>query len=455
MFTLVFQKFIRSGRYAGAGIRTGLLFLGLAGLASLLVGRQFIDRQRQTADEVHAIQRSEFVRTAAVHADDLGLLLYYLKFSVINEMAPLSGLAIGQRDVNPSIQSVTIRALEAQKYDAELTNPTNLLLGNLDFSFVLIYLFPLLIIAFTYNLISAEKEGGTWRIVAVQSRNLLAHIGQLVAVRLVAVLGVFGLLVLLAVPFLDIPPDRAFWAFLALSVLYLLFWFSVCFWVVSRQKSSSYNAMLLVAIWLGLLVIVPAGVNNYIVARYPVPEALAMTLKQRKGYHEKWDMDKTATVEKFYAHYPQFRNVPTVPMTFEWLWYYAMQQLGDDESARESGELRAKVGQREQASQAIGWFIPTLHTQLQLNELARSGLGNQLRFLDKTTRFHERIRLYFYPKIFRNAPVKAENWADFPIETFSDNSPINYAALLAPLLLFSGLFAGLAFINLNRNLHQV
>lgn len=455
MFALVFRNFIRSGRYAGSGTRIGLSFLLLAGIASLLVGRQFIDHQRQTADETRAIQRNEFVRTAAVHADDLGLLLYYLKFSVVNETLPLSSLAIGQRDVNPSIQSVTIRALEAQKYDAELTNPTNLLLGNLDFSFVLIYLFPLLIIAFTYNLISEEKESGTWRIVAVQSRNLLAHIGQLMAVRLVAISGVFGLLILLAIPFLSIPLDAAFGSFLALSVLYLLFWFSLCFWVVSQQKNSSYNAILLMAIWLGLLVIVPAGINNYIVAKYPVPEALATTLKQRKGYHEKWDMDKTATVEKFYAHYPQFRKFPPVNTPTDWRWYYAMQQLGDDESAGESGELQAKVGQRDRASRTIALFIPTLHAQLQLNELAQSGLGNQLRFLDETTRFHERIRLYFYPKIFQNAPVKAEKWAAFPIETFRDETPISYAIMLAPLLLFAGLFAGLGWINFKRNLHQV
>ncbi len=450
MIALVFRNFIRSG-----GIRIGLAFGLLAGIASLLVGRQFIDRQRQTAGETYAIQRAEFVRTAAVHTDDLGLLLYYLKFSLINETTPLSSLAIGQRDVNPSVQSVTIRGLEAQKYDAELTNPTNLLLGNLDFSFVLIYLFPLLIIAFTYNLISEEKESGTWRIVAVQSRNLLAHIGYLVVVRAVAVSGVFGLIVLGAIPFLGIPADGAFWAFLALSMLYLLFWFSVCFWVVSRGKSSPHNAMLLVAIWLGLLVIAPAGINNYIVARYPVPEALATTLKQRKGYHEKWDMDKTATVEKFYAHYPQLRQTATVPAAFEWLWYYAMQQLGDDESARESGDFRTKVGQREAASRSIAWFVPTLHTQLQLSELARSGLGNQLRFLDQTTRFHERIRLYFYPKIFTNAPVRAEKWANFPIETFFDNSSINYASVFTPLLLFIGLFAGLGWVNFRRKLYQL
>ena len=67
-------------------------------------------------------------------------------------------MAIGQRDVNPSIQSVTIRGLEGQKYDSELNNPNNFLLGNIDFSFVLIYLFPLLIIAFTYNIDFGRKR---------------------------------------------------------------------------------------------------------------------------------------------------------------------------------------------------------------------------------------------------------------------------------------------------------
>ncbi|GAB3639917.1 DUF3526 domain-containing protein [Spirosoma arcticum] len=450
MFALVFRNFVRSG-----GVKIGLLFLLAAGVASLLVGRQFIDRQRQMATEARAVQRNEFVRTAAVHADDLGLLLYYLKFSLVNETVPLSSLVIGQRDVNPSIQSVTIRALEAQKYDADLTNPTNLLLGNLDFSFVLIYLFPLLIIAFTYNIISEERENGTWRIVAVQSTNLVAHIRQLFAVRVAVVLGVLGVISGLAIPWLGIPPDGAFWAFIATSVLYLLFWFSVCFWVASQQQSSSDNAILLVAIWLGLIVILPAAVNNYIVTRYPVPEALATTLKQRKGYHEKWDMDKRATVEKFYAHYPQFRQNPPTDTPSEWRWYYAMQQLGDDESARESADLRAKLGQREAASRMIAHFIPTLHTQLQLNELARSGLGNQLRFLDETTRFHEKIRLYFYPKIFSNAPVKAEKWADFPVDTFRDDQPIDYAARLLPLLAFIGLFAGMSWVRLRRTLYQL
>ncbi|MCK8494866.1 DUF3526 domain-containing protein [Spirosoma sp. RP8] len=450
MISLAFKQFIRTG-----GVRIGLSFLLIAGIASLLVGRQFVLRQNQAIADVQAFQQKDFVQKAALHHDDLGLLLYYLKFSLINETSPLAGLSIGQRDVNASVQSVTIRALEGQKYDADLNNPLNLLLGNLDFSFVLIYLFPLLIIAFTYNLISEERESGTWKLVAVQSQKLFTVVLQLFAIRALPLLGVLLVILLLAIPILGISFDTAFVVLVATSVLYGLFWFSVSFWVASQKQTSAVSAMLLLGIWLSLVILLPALINTYLENRYPVPEALATTLKQRKGYHEKWDLDKKTTLEAFYTHYPQFRKLPTAVMETDWRWYYAMQQLGDDESARESGELRAKLQQRDNASRVIAQFVPTLHTQLQLNELARTGLGNQLRFLDHTTRFHEKLRLYFYPKIFTNAPVKAERWTDFPEETFSDSEPIRPAIILGPLLLFTALLATLGWRNYRKTLYSL
>jgi len=450
MIRLAFIQFMRAG-----GTRIGLVFLLVVGIISLFVGKQFEQRQQQAVADVVQFQQTDFPRQAAIHRNDLGLLLYYLKFSVVNQTRPITALAIGQRDVNASIQSVTIRALEGQQYDADLTNPANLLLGNVDFSFVLIYLFPLLIIAFTYSIMSAEKENGTWSIVAVQSRHLLWFVGGLFLIRLGLLLAVLGIIIGLAVPVLGIPMDSTFWLFLGTSAGYILFWFSVCFWVVSLKRSSSTNAMLLLGIWLVLLIVLPTGVNNYITARYPVPEAQATTLAQRKGYHEKWDMDKTATVEKFYAHYPQFRQVPTVAMPFDWRWYYAMQQLGDDESAEQSGELRQKLQQRETASRTIAQFIPTLHTQLQLGELARSGLGNQLRFLEYTARFHEKLRLYFYPKIFTNAPALAEKWTDYKVDTFADEAPIHPGSVWGPLVLFSALFASLGWFRFRQTIYHL
>lgn len=73
-------------------------------------------------------------------------------------MPKLAALNIGLRDLNPSIQGVTIRNLEEQKNNSDFFNPANTAVGNFDFSFVLVFLFPLVIIAFCYNVISEDQE---------------------------------------------------------------------------------------------------------------------------------------------------------------------------------------------------------------------------------------------------------------------------------------------------------
>ncbi len=320
MIQLAYKNFLRS-----KSVKIGLSFLLIAGIISLFVGKQFIEKQKQSVLETAQYQRDLITKNVKFHDKEMGLLLYYLKFSLVNNTLPINALSIGQRDVNPSIQSLTIRGLEAQKYDADLNNPHNLLLGNLDFSFVLIFLFPLLIIAFTYNIISEKKESGTWKIVQIQAKKPFLFIVQLLSIRLLLIIGVLFFILLLAIPLLEIPFDSSFFALFGLSILYIFFWFGVCFWVSSLNKNSNFNAVFLLSIWLILLIILPAIINNYLVNQYPVPEALETSIKQRKGYHEKWDMDKSLTVNKFYAHYPQFKNYVLPASDFNYLWYYAMQ----------------------------------------------------------------------------------------------------------------------------------
>ena len=445
MLALLFKNFIRS-----KGTKIGLIFLLVICFISLLIGQQFQQKQQNNIKEAALYQKEHIARNAAFHKDEMGLLLYYIKFSLVNATLPINSLAIGQRDVNPSIQSVTIRGLEGQKYDSELNNPNNLLSGNIDFSFVLIYLFPLLIIAFSYNLVSEEKESGTWKIVATQSPNTFLYILKLFYIRILSLIVLLTIVLFIAILFLNIPLNQSLFTFYGLGILYILFWFAISFFIVSLQKNSNFNAVILLTIWLFMIIILPAVINTYIVNKFPIPEALELTVKQRNAYHEKWDMDKKITMDKFYNHYLQFKTYPLPDKEFSWLWYYAMQQAGDDDSAKQSQELEHKLQQRNKASQFIAQFIPTLHTQLQLNEIAQSDLGNQLLFLKETKQFHEKMRLYFYPKIFDNADVNKENWSKFKVETFHDPSEISFGKAFLPLLFFNLLLIAFGWRNFNR-----
>lgn len=449
MLTLLFKSFIRS-KIAIVGLAVVLF----TGVISIYIGRQHIQKQITSIEKTAHFQQEHIERNVHFFNDEMGLLLYHLRFSLVNETHPLNGLSIGQRDVNSSIQHITIRNLENQKYDTDLFNPFNLLTGNLDFSFVLIYLLPLLIISFSYNLLSEEKEGGTWRLVSTQSNNPFKLLLRKLFIRAIAIFSALAILLLLATVILSIPFDSSFVATVALAVLYLLCWFAISLWVISLQKKSSTNAVILLSIWMMLTVVLPGAVNNYILSKYPVPEAMATALAQREGYHEKWDMDKQITMDKFYAHYPQFRKYPLPEGQFSWPWYYAMQQMGDDESQVQAKAMQDKLWQRERTSALVARFVPTLHTQHMLNAIARSGLSNQLSFLDSTTRFHEKMRLHFYPKIFEEAAVSEEDWKQFKMEKFAEKFDISWPSMLMPLILVSVLFVILSAVNFMKMPHD-
>lgn len=445
VYSLLIKHFIRS-KVAMAGL--GLLFL--AGVSGIFIGKAFLARQERNIAATEAYQQQHIRSTVAFAGDEMGLLLYYLRFGYVNKLHPLNGLSIGQRDVNLGIQQVTIRTLEEKKYDTDLNNPVSLLFGNLDYSFVLIYLFPLLIISFCYNLLSEEKEEGTWRLLNVQSDNAKRLLLQKLAVRFSFVAFTLLALNIIAVPVLGISLNAAYFGTLLAGFLYIIFWFALCGWIISFQKNSSVNAVVLLSTWLTLIIMVPAMINNYIITRFPVPEALHTAVANREGYHAKWDQPKEHTMNKFYAHYPQFVKYQLPKSEFSWLWYYAMQQMGDDDAQQYSQAMRQKILQRESISHKIGYFLPSLHTQLQVNELTQSGLKNQVTFLDSLTAFHERKRLFFYSKIFENAPVLKENWAAHRVEFFTQDVPVNWLRLIIPYVVAVGLLVLLTAINFKR-----
>lgn len=445
MYLLLFKNFIRS-----QSAYLGMLFLLLSGLVSIFVGRQFIDKQNANIDHTAVYQKEHIQRYTGYIEKDLGLLLYYLKFGLVNKTDNLNALSIGQRDINPSIQSVTIRNLEGQKYDTDLQNPVSLLMGSLDLGFVIIFLFPLVIISYGYNLLSEEKEESTWILLSVQSAKPFHILFQKFLIRFAVIVGVLLFLIILAVPLLKLSINWALAGFILVSIFYITIWFTLSFWVVSWNKSSGASAAGLLCFWIVLTIILPAVLNNLILSKYPLPEALDTAIEQREAYHEKWDTDQKPTLEKFYKHYPQLRSYGFPKENFSWLWYYAMQQMGDDESKSQSDQLKTKLWKREKMSRTLSYFVPGLHVQFQFSDLTHSGLADQLKFLHAAEQFHEKKRLLFYPKIFANEPTKRINWSQFKLEYYHEQGKISWWMMLGPLLLFSLIFYGLGAANFKK-----
>lgn len=408
MYRLMIIQFVRNKVAV-----VSLVFLLTAGIVSLLVGKGFLAQQEAAIKETTDYQREHIDRLVKYENKEMGLLLYYLKFAYINSTSRLAGVSIGQRDINSSIQAPTIRTLEAQKYDTDIRNPYLIMMGNFDLSFVILYLFPLVIIASCFNLFSEEKEQGTWPLIRSQGVTVRKYLLAKISVPYFFITTVLFILYGLAAIILDIPVSKDFAAYAINNFLYISFWFAIALLVISFFKSSSVNAISLLSAWLLLTLLLPAAVNNHITRKYPVPESLSTMLKQRDGYHKKWDVPEDSTMKLFYKEFPEYTTYKWSQEGMSWIWYYAMQHLGDVEARTDRDLFMQKLRQRENTSRDVAKLIPTLYTQLYNTDLAQSSLSNHLQFLDSTTYFHERLRKYFYPKIFSAAPVLREDWSQF------------------------------------------
>jgi ABC-2 type transport system permease protein len=446
IYNLEFKLFFRN-----SSSWIGIIVLLITGFSGLYFGKTFIANQQAVIEKAAVLQKKNTLSNIDHFGKDIGLLFYHNKFSLANAPNAWAAFANGQRDINPYLISVTMLGLEGQIYDTDINNPVSLLLGNMDLSFVFIFLFPLVIIAFSYNLLSEQKESGVWSLLSAQTNQSFQVIWQKFLVRVAVIFAVALLLLFVAILYLHLPVDFIFFSITALIMFYLAFWFAVSFFIISLAKSSNFNASALVAVWVLICIVIPASLNLFLTRKYPIPEALQNVINQREGYHEKWDMAKNVTMKPFFEHYPELKQYPfPQEKTFSWFWYYAMQQMGDDQAMASRRAIENKLAARQRFTNTLAFFFPTIQTQLGINNMAGSDLNTHLDFQQAVRKYHEQIRLHFYPGIFLNKAVDSTDIKDYKLEKYSPQQRPSVWVNLLSISILTVILIGTTAFNFKR-----
>ena len=85
--------------------------------------------------------------------------------------------------------------------------------------------------------------------------------------------------------------------------------------------------------------------------------------------------------------------------------------MGDDDSKAQQEALDKKITLREKTSALIAQWIPNLHLQLTLNQLAGTSMRQHMDYLNEAEAYHERLRLFFYPKVFEELHADTIDWS--------------------------------------------
>jgi ABC-2 type transport system permease protein len=338
---------------------------------------------------------------------------------------PLSPLAVGQSDLLPYYFKMTTDAKETALAATEIENPHRLLAGRFDLAFVLIYLYPLLILALAYNLLSAEREQGTLVLALSQPVSfrtlVLGKVLLRLAVFLTTVIGLALVASLVVGIDLGAPgalPRLGLW--LLAVMLYGLFWFAMAVAVTALGKPSATNAMVLAGAWLVLVVLIPSALSMTATTMHPVPSRVEMIQAMRVASDEA-TAEGSTLLARYYEDHPELATGDTQQAMNDF--NMVRVAVGAEVERRVRPVLDRYTERLAAQQQVVGrarFLSPAVLMQDALNDIAGTGMARHREFVRQVEDYHDRWRTYFVKLVFQRA--RLADFSDIPRFTFEEES---------------------------------
>jgi ABC-2 type transport system permease protein len=355
----------------------------------------------------------------------------------------LSFLATGQSDMYTHFKSPTVYGNNFALDYSEMVNPVQLLFGNFDLAFVIIYILPLLIIAFTFNILSKEKELGTLRLLGAQPISVINWLLQKMIIRYLIFTIITSLILLITIAFFSPDAFNSITNLFSLFLLiagYIFFWFVISFIVNIKINHSSKNALTLIGVWLLIVMVLPATVNQIGNSLYPTPSRLEMINEIRliKKENEK---KQNQIMSEYLRTHPELAQGNDNDKFGFWHNYFASEKIMEEKTK----PLLAKYDlQLKKQQNLIGFFkyvSPAILMQQSLNNIAGTSEKHYNDYKKQVFEFSNDWRNYLVPMLFKKQKFKVENYKELPSFTYKNrivnNSWINlFSMLIVSVIIF-------------------
>lgn len=367
-------------------------------------GLSEVHHQKATLARLAEADRAD--RVAVLKAQkDWGGAAYYSFHLTHDPPSAFAFAALGRRDDTAWKHRVRMLALEGQIHERDAGNPVLALVGRFDFAFFAAFILPLALIVLLHDLRATERVAGRHDLLvatAEQSSGLW---------RLRAGLRASGVFIAAALPLLVAAglsgtPLRTVGLACGWLLLYVLFWTAVCAALAAWQQAGEVILATLLGLWLLLGIVVPAAGRIVIDRVVPIPSGADILLTQREAVNDAWDLPKAATMQPFVERHPQWAAYAAVERPFEWKWYYAFQQVGDQKARALSQAYTAGRAERDRLAGRLAFVAPPVLLERSLQALARTDVQASLAYEARVRAFHVELREFYYPKLFRDEPFE-------------------------------------------------
>jgi ABC-2 type transport system permease protein len=369
----------------------------------------------------------------------------------------LAAFSIGQSDVLTRTFKIQLDLQRTLEDEPDIQNPLALFTGRIDFAFVIIYLLPLLVLALSFNVLSAERENGTLALLFSQPISLGTVIGGKLTVRflVIALIVIAASLVVFIGGVLPVTPENVSSADLAgrlglwifASLAYALLWFALAALVNAIGKNSATNAMILAACWLLFLVIIPSVLNAAAATLYPIPSRVEFINSQREAGAAA-NARTAKRMEKFYFDHPELAK-DTAAKDNDFAIEYLLSL--DDEAqslAPVTEKFKTQLARQHSAVQSLRFLSPAILMHDVLTRLAGTDTGRYQDFVNQTQRFQETWVAYFRPIAFAREAVT--NYRALPVFEHNDDASAHVSPTLTGIVFLFSLSLITLFVALKK-----
>lgn len=365
-------------------------------------------------------------------------------------LSPISALSVGQNDVYPQLKSGRFSGNIFSNDFSEFKNPDRLLAGNLDASFFVLFLFPLLLIALTFDLRSSDREKGILPLLQAQATSLkkvytfrlLVRWG--IAILPVLLLSLASLVVLYKQPGFEGGDFIVWWG---IALLYCLFWLSLTAFVQRLSWHSVINCIALCGAWVLLLIALPGIMNTWYSYEYPDTYKLESAEFRDESY-KLWDLPMSEHKAVFLKQYPQLRDsLFRIDSNDIKSYSYAAMALQQERNLYQKS-LIAPVAQNKAEENAF-WINPVGGVLRAMAALGGATLSQQHAFEQAVLDYRTKKMQYLFDNQLLEQNFTSDDLAALPKFEQSVRGMDGWGRRLAPLVVLM-LFLTIAGTDLNR-----
>lgn len=420
----VANALVREFKFTARDRAVLIWMLAVLCLSSLSVVFGLAEVRRQHATIQHLRDADQHDRVAKFSKQkSWGSAAYYSFHLTYDPPSDFAFAAMGQRDLQAWKHRIRMLALEGQIYERDVGNPNTALIGRFDFAFLAAFLVPLVLIMLLYDLRVNERAAGRYELLEATAGQVFCLWLMRACLRAIAVFLCLITPLIIAGLNAGAKPGTLIMAS-SYVFAYIALWTLLCYFISAWRKPGSVILMTLIGIWLSMAVILPSAARLVIDRLVPLPSGAEILMLQRETVNDAWDLPREVTMDAFFERHPEWSDYEEpVKTSFEWQWYYAFQQVGDQRTEPLTIAYREGRLQRDRVAAWVSVFAPPALLERALQVLARTDINSANAYAESVRAFHAELRAFYYPRFFRDEPFDKLALESLPNFSPPDFSP--------------------------------